>query len=301
MKFEKVAIVKNGVDIGRIIPFNFDVKDEVYDFKISFVKNKYNVLAYQLLSEEPEEIDITDMEKWEISYHRSAKLNPPVIHLKRMSDRPIYQPLPLKRLKDPSIHNEFPVPFMKLEIPTNIQGKQYKAKPKEHVLLDTEENNVAEFYLMNKKFGFDQFEEKWPTLNMNVMVSPFEYFATNELSIKDPKFQNFMPKISEPRNAVQGFIVNDNMILYVNVYNNAEYLNDNIQVTFIDNEFSDALLGLSQFRYEDTGGKFKVEPFYKRDLEISSMSKDEKAKWEYRFSKMRVKLDREIKKKNSRS
>lgn len=45
MQIEKVAIIKNGVDIGRIIPFNMDENEKEYDFKISFVKNYYDVFT----------------------------------------------------------------------------------------------------------------------------------------------------------------------------------------------------------------------------------------------------------------
>lgn len=81
MQFKKVAIIRNGIDIGRIIPFNME-KGE-YDFKISFSKNNYQVNMYPFLSKVPEKIELDDMTSWEISYHRSTFLKPTVIHLKK--------------------------------------------------------------------------------------------------------------------------------------------------------------------------------------------------------------------------
>jgi hypothetical protein len=42
------------------------------------------------------------------------------------------------------------------------------------------------------------------------------------------------------------------------MYNNPEYLEDKIKVTFIENEFADALLGLSQVGFENECGKIVI-------------------------------------------
>ncbi|MDE4541339.1 hypothetical protein [Thermoanaerobacterium sp. R66] len=69
-----------------------------------------------------------------------------------------------------------------------------------------------------------------------------------------------------------------------------------IKVTFIENEFADALLGLSLIGYENEKGKVEMIPAYQEDLSRDTTSKEEKRKWEYRFNKMRDKLEREIRK-----
>ncbi|WP_139691759.1 hypothetical protein [Sporolactobacillus terrae] len=79
MKQGKVAIIKQGKDIGRIIPFNID--SEKSDFKISFSKNDYSIDLYSFLSKTPEKIQLDNMTEWEISYPKSTGLKPPVIRL----------------------------------------------------------------------------------------------------------------------------------------------------------------------------------------------------------------------------
>lgn len=294
MQFKKVAIIKNGIDIGRIIPFNMEQGE--YDFKISFSKNNYEVNMYHFLSKVPEKIELDDMTSWEISYHKSTILKPTVIHLKEKNNNPEYKPLPLKRLVDPSLYNEFPIPFMRIEIPSNLKGKNYKSKPKEHISFDIEDCNVAEFYLTNVNFDAIKFMNKWPTVSFRLLTNSFEYFATNDLLTHKYKIKYFMPKDGQPHIASKEFQVNDDMKFYVNVYNNPELTGDKIKVTFIENEFAEALLGLSPVGYKNEQGKVEMQPAYKEDLSRNTMSAEEKRKWEYRFDKMRNKLDSELKK-----
>jgi hypothetical protein len=296
MQTEKVAIIKNGIDIGRIIPFNMDQDEREYDFKISFAKNNYEISAYSLLSKIPERVAFEDMVDWEISYHRSNEIKPTVIHLKEKKNQPVYKQLPLQRLVDPTIHSEFPIPFMRIEIPSDFTGKNYKPKPKEHIIFDLENNNVAEFYLTHIDFNYEMFAEKWPTISLRLMTSSFEFFATNNLLTDNIKFKYFMPSGGEIRAAAEEFVVNNDMKFYVNIYNNPEYLEDKIKVTFIENEFADALLGLSQVGFENECGKIEMLPAFQEDLSRDTMSREEKSKWEYRFKRKQEKLEREIRK-----
>jgi hypothetical protein len=126
VKLEKVAIIKDGKDIGRIIPFNKNETDS--DFKISFSKYNYYVKLFSFLSTSPELINLENMAEWEISYHRKTALKPTVIHLKEKKNQPEYKVLPLKGLIDPSIYQEFPIPFMRIQIPITFQAEEYKEK-----------------------------------------------------------------------------------------------------------------------------------------------------------------------------
>lgn len=295
MQLKKVAIIKNGKDIGRIIPFNVDSGN--YDFKISLTKNDYEIDMYTFLAEAPKTIKLDDMSSWEISYHRSTALKPTVIHLKQKKSNPEYKPLSIHRLKDPSIYTEFPIPLMKLEIPLNFTAKDYKQKPKEHIVFDIKYANVAEFYLAHIDFSYQKFMKKWPALSLNLLIHSFEFFATNNLLIDEYKYKYFMTRNTGERVAIKEFIVNKDMKFYVNLYKNPEFNKGTIRVTFIENEFSDALLGLALIGYENEQGKIKMLPAYKEDLRRNTMTSKEKQKWEYRFNKMKAKLDREIRKK----
>lgn len=296
MQVEKVAIIKNGKDIGRIIPFNMDSSRD-YEFKISFLKNDYELNMYPFLSKAPEKFKLDDMTQWEISYHRALGLKPPIIHLKEKKNNPQYKPLPLQRLVEPTVHTEFPIPFMKLEIPQNSAEGNYKQNSKEHAEFDMEDCNVAEFYLTNIKFNGERFMNKWPALSLNQMLLSFEFFATNSLLTDDYKFKYFMPTDGQQAHlASKEFAVNNDMKFVVNMYRNPELTSDKIKVTFIENEFAEALLGLSSVGYKNDQGKIEMFPAYKEDLGRDTMSSEEKQKWEYRFNKMQDKLDKEIRK-----
>lgn len=105
-----------------------------------------------------------------------------------------------------------------------------------------------------------------------------------------------MPHDNRQRRALEEFMVNDHIKFYVNQYNNPELTGDKIKVTFIENEFAEELLELSPVGYENEQGKIKMKPAYKEDLSRDTMPKEEKRKWEYRFDKMRNKLESELKK-----
>ena len=295
MHLKKLAIVKEGKDIGRIIPFNIDASGD-YDFKIGFIKNDYEVNMYPFLSKAPEKFELEDMPNWELSYHRAFGLKPTVIHLKNKKDQSKYEPLPIKRLVDTTIYNAFPIPFMRLEIPPSSVTENYKPKPKEHIAFDMGDANVAEFYLAHIDFNYLEFMEKWPALSLKLMALSFEFFATNNLLTDEHKYKNFLPSDRGERRAVEEFAVNNDMKFYVNLYNNPELTERKIKVTFIENAFAEALLSLSPVGYENDKGKVEMFPAYKEDLRRDTMSSKEKWKWEYRFNKMQEKLEREIKK-----
>lgn len=185
---------------------------------------------------------------------------------------------------------------MRIEIPANFKGKNYKFKTKEHITFDIEDCNVAEFYLTNVNFDAIRFMNKWPTVSFRLLTNSFEYFATNDLLTGTNKYNSFMLQNNRQRRAIDEFQVNDDMQFYVNLYNNPELTGDKIIVTFIENEFAEALLGLSPIGYENEQGKIEMRPAYREDLSRDTMSKEEKRKWEYRFSKMRNKLESELRK-----
>lgn len=293
MQFKKVAIIKNGIDIGRVIPFNRDTEE--YDFKISFIQNDYEVNMYPFLSKAPKKFEMEKMVDWEISYHRSTAFKPTIIHLKEKKKNPKYRPLPLYRLVDPTIHTEFPIPFMRLEIPLNFAGKNYKLKSKEHVVLDMDNSNVAEIYLTHSNFHYETFSQKWPALSLKLIAHSFEFFATNNMLTNEQKYKNFIPMNGEVGVAAEEFGINEDMKLYVNKYTNPEFTDGKIRVTLIENEFAEALLGLSLVGYANDKGKVEMFPAFEEDLRRETMSRKEKQKWEYRFNKMQEKLERAMK------
>ncbi|WP_075979939.1 hypothetical protein [Bacillus massilinigeriensis] len=294
MKIEKVAIIKDGKDIGRIIPFNKNEADA--DFKISFSKNNYSVNMFSFLSTSPELLNLENMTEWEISYHRRTVLKPTVIHLKEKKNQPEYKVLPLKRIIDPSIHHEFPIPFMRIQIPISFQAKDYKEKrSKKPVVVDMGEANVAEFYLTNTSFDYEAFSMKWPAISFRLLTSSFEYFATNNMTTDENKYKYFLPSGDDIRTAAMEIDINQDMKFYINMYKNPDLIDGDMKVTFIENEFAHALLGLSPIGYENAQGKVEMRPGFEEDLNRDTMPFEEKQKWRYRFKRMQDKLEQEMK------
>lgn len=288
---KKVAILKDGKDIGRIIPFNVD--GDEYDFKISFSKNNYQICIYKFLSNKPEIQLMDDSPEWEISYHRSTISRPTTIHLKEKKNQPQYKELPLKRLMDPDINSEFPIPFMKIEIPNGLDSTVYNGKnSSQHIKFDMEDANVAEFYLANSNFDFENFSNKWPTMSMMLLTSPLEFFATNK-GLEDSN-KEFFSKDGEPRLAAVEFDLNDDMKFYINLYNNEELDSEGIKVTFIENEYAHAILGLINIRHGNEFGIGEKKPAYLEDLSRGTMSPEEIKKWKYRFERMEKELSRKM-------
>lgn len=257
-KLKRIAIIQNGKDIGRLIPFNPD--SGTYDFKINLLNNSYNINVYKLLEHIPTIGNVVDSHDWEISYHRSKNDKPPVIHLKHKpvenpqlffdKDHPQYINLPINRLKDPSIDSIFPIPLLKLEIP-NVSLKNEYNKKKDHIIFDIEGQNVIEFYLANNDFGLSEFEHRWPCISFLYLCNPFEAFASNSILKHNQKFLNFLPENNEIRTANVTFQVCSDMQIFANVYydKNVDKRGDKITVTFIENELADSIITNTMIAY----------------------------------------------------
>jgi hypothetical protein len=289
----KVAIVKDGYDIGRIILGSSSNGN--YDFKINMLNNDYEILIVKLF-DRPQKVEIDDARDWEITYHRAAKGMPPKIHLKHKQNSS-YKTLDLKKMLEPNVMSEFPIPLMKIFIPSTECANAYNCKRKEHILFDMAYGNTAEIYLTNPDFNFDGFQNKWPTLAMLLMTSPIEFFATNDHKNTSQKLNYFLPKHDQSRTAASQYKVTDEISLYINVYqdNGSETEHRTIQITFIENEMYFALLGLTPMRYPEIDGTMsEPKPGYELDLERNTdvFDLNEKQRWRYRFERWRKTLEK---------
>ncbi len=126
-----------------------------------------------------------DSRDWEITYHRRTQTQPTKIHLKRSDGHggEIYNQLPLDRLRDPTTQSEFPIPLFRIQIPNVDPYKDYKPSPKEHIVVDLEDCNVAEFFLVPASFDYKNFSYKWPLLSLHFLVASFQSYAATGLII----------------------------------------------------------------------------------------------------------------------
>jgi len=105
---KKIAIVKDGCDIARIIVGKHEGAN--YDFKFSFMENDYAVYIVPFFKK-PQLFNLDIPSHWEITYHKSRGIKSPIIAMKHKSiERPAkypavkqrYKTLPLNNLLEPT-------------------------------------------------------------------------------------------------------------------------------------------------------------------------------------------------------
>lgn len=219
---QKVAITKNGLDVGRII-LGSECNGN-YDFKLSFLDNAFEVRLIQLFHT-PYILTMNYPSHWELTYHKSGGSKPPCVHLKHKSkEQPdkypkvekSYQPLNLKRLAEPTVITDFPIPLFKIVVPDNISATQYLPKPQKHIVLNMNNVNTAEVYLTHASFDYGLFAQKWPSLHLNLMTHAIEFFATNNILYTANKMEYFLPDNGE-RLAAKSFEMSKDIRLFVNL------------------------------------------------------------------------------------
>lgn len=248
-KKPKIAIVVDGIDICRIIPFNSDIGK--YELKIDFLENEFEISLFKLFCKEPIKFELEDSPQREITYHKGTNEKPIIIHLKHKEDQTNerYIPLPLKKIIAPNVNNIFPLPILKLEIPSKINGKKYKHKPN-HRVIELEDCNVLEVFMAHSDFDFDKVMNKLPTVFTAFLVLSFEIYATNSVTTGRQKYNNFFPE-DKPKTVFSQYnLFNDMQLLGIYYFDKLldEKLSK-IKVTFIENELSEAILGMMQVRY----------------------------------------------------
>ena len=100
----KIAVVIDGRDICRIIPFK--PVEGKYEIKVDFLGNEFDVIYYNLFSTEPIKWKLENSEQMEVTYHKGENARPIVIHLKHKTKN-TYDRLPLSRIQAPMLINCF--------------------------------------------------------------------------------------------------------------------------------------------------------------------------------------------------
>ena len=245
-KKPKIAIVLDGKDICRIIPFNSDMGK--YELKIDFLENDFDITLYKLFCVEPIKLELIDSSEREVTYHRGANDKPLRIHLKHKENH-TYETLPLDKIKPPDVNSMFPIPILKIEVPT--KSSEIKYIPKDyHRVIDPEDCNVLEIYLAHSNYDLENVEKKLPGVFIAFLTLSFEIYATNTVTTGKQKYANFLPR-REPKTVLSPIKVLGDMQIIPIFYKDLlldEKLTK-INVTFIENELSEAILGMMQIRY----------------------------------------------------
>jgi len=245
-KDPKIAVVIDGRDICRIIPFK--PVEGKYEIKINFLENEFDVIYYKLFSTERIKWELEDSTQLEVTYHKGENARPLTIHLKHKTEN-TYKRLPLNRIQAPDVNQLFPIPILKLEVPSSAGAGMYNPKGY-HRVIDPEDCNVIEIYMAHTDFDLDKFDAKLPGVYMAFMMQSFEMFATNTVTTGRQKSRNIIPEDKPTSIMTSVSIFNDMQIIAIHYRDpHIDKRLSKINVTFIENELSEAILAMMQVRY----------------------------------------------------
>lgn len=160
VKENQNPIVLDGKDICRIIPFGQE--GGKYEFKVDFLDNEFDIYYYKLFSKEPIRVEINDSCNKEITYHKGNHGKPVKIHIKdKLTNK--YELLPIQRIQAPDVNHLFPIPIMKLEIPTDKNVREFKPKSY-YKTIPIEGCNVIELFIANTRFDYEMLNKKYQGL-----------------------------------------------------------------------------------------------------------------------------------------
>jgi hypothetical protein len=92
---------------------------------------------------------------------------------------------------------------------------------------------------------------KLPTVYTAFLTLSFEYYATNSVTTGRQKYSNFFPKDNKPKTVLTAIkLLDDMQILAIHYFDpHLEGKVEGTNVTFIENELSEAILGMTQVKY----------------------------------------------------
>lgn len=194
----RIAIMKNGVDLLRIMPRRKE--DGKFDIVFAFIERDCEVYAYRLMCKNPDAGIIGVDHEATITYHYGEGGRKPVVHVKRQTisqDGKRYRSLPLKNVTPPSEDVLVPLPLVKVEFPSDLSGDggvtvpgkcQTGKKSKGRYDLEIDPAcSCIEVYLLPKGSTFDQMRKVFPGLEYALLSLPFESWSSAVLSVNESK------------------------------------------------------------------------------------------------------------------
>src|SRR5690625_613217 len=186
--YKKICVKYRDYDLLRIIPFS---SGSDYDFKIDFLNNNYQLRMHPVDVPYFETPDKSfNLNQWSITYHKKTEGKSAKFHLKSNTKPVLYHNLPLKKITDPIISSEFPIPLMKIGVSKNDKFKSYKNK-KQNYAFDIKDSNVVEIYLVGSHFDLGSFINKWEFFDFLYTIAPMEYLVNGRIvnGFKNPKLK----------------------------------------------------------------------------------------------------------------
>lgn len=251
-----IPIIKDGKDICRLIFTRFD--NGLYDIKIDTRENPFGVQTYSLFSFRPQEIYPDNLEEYkehDISYHHGIENKPIIIHIKskiKQENKPQYRNLPLRHIQAPNINNKFPLPILKLEIPSKtINGAPQYHRKNRHYPVDIFNSNVVEVFMMNDLSSVTNNLKRYPTIARIQCMMSMEYFCTNTIISGLQKMHTYIPHRPEKRGSI---IKGLNGMAIMVIYYPEPFLDkkrNSLNFTFIENEYAEDILLNTIMCYSD--------------------------------------------------
>ena len=276
MSSGKIAVVKNGFDILRIIEMDND--SDNCSFKIvPMIDISLLQIDYSKMFNLRRKLDNNYDNRIEISYHKSNGTHEAIIHIKKDNKRTrdSYDDIPLNRLKDPNINGLFPIPLLEISVPDNmVLTKRYNSHDSK--TFDMGNDNVVSLFLTKNDYIYENIFDKFPRLSHLLLFSPFEFFTTGIYRDFDEKIlTGGVHNVSIASN-----ISNDIGIYMLKMRSNS-INNNKVCFHFIDNEFY-LPITICRVTY-DRGYR---EMIYELELDTNDkLSSKEKEKYKYRFVK----------------
>ena len=290
-----IAIRKNEYDLLRIIPFN--ETDSRCDFKIAMLDNNYTLRMKQLNTEYFLNLE-TNINDYEITYHSKQGSQPTKLHFKNTKSDEDYKTLPLSNLEDPIISEDFPFPLLKLGVEIDGIFKRYKKRAK-HSVLDLENNNVLELFIVSSNFDFEYFFHNWGLFAHLITILPLEYYTNGKIDTTSTKVNQIINPNKNFNMEQVNFNVSDNLAIIGSCQRdpNIDGIKQKSYIQFYDNNLYLKYLACIpvQFRLAD-GSKTIKQKAYKWQL-TSIKNNISKEKFHY-YQGLFTKWDKEIKRDN---
>ena len=239
MSSERIAIINNGFDIARIIPFN--EKDREFEFKIDLLGHPFTMTYFRLFSLRSMRYSYVGSEDCEITYHRAVDEKPAKIHIKRkhpsQNENP-YIDIPITRFTDPST-KLFPIPLIEFRIPSEHLNKVYHEN-QNHTKILINGANVVTIFLARNDFNLSNLDEV-PVIDRLLSNISIEQLASNSTIPSDSEI-----RLAEKPGIFEGFYslsINSNIKLLIRTSFDFSIKHHGlVDIRIIENEYAEAIL-----------------------------------------------------------
>jgi hypothetical protein len=255
---KKIAIIKNDIDLVRIIPAHFRFEKGKFGLKISFLRRKFKTRYWQL----GDKLSIDSETCEEMTYHSSSENYKTACVL--IKENGIHRNI-FSKMSDIkfNIKSPVPLPICKVNF-TNIVGKTIKKKDKYHLIelkdIQNVKPNTVEIYLAHKDFDMNKIMYQWRCLNLIFIIASIDVIVKGT----SHSLGQFLDILRNGNYPYINMIECENYNLIYKIYFE-ENINCN-QISFYENSDYLAVLSSTPVSIKHNDKCSSVEPAYHYDL-----------------------------------